>query len=120
MKSILADEGLNGQIVRSLREQGFTVDWVLEDQPGMSDAEIIDLAKARESLLITEDKDFGEWVFAHRISGLTIIFLRYDKEGYPTVLAFLTRLLTEYAEASAAPENEFIAINKNKVRRRKL
>ena len=49
MKSILADEGLNGQIVRSLREQGFTVDWVLEDQPGMSDAEIIEHPLSRFS-----------------------------------------------------------------------
>ncbi len=25
----------------------------------------------------TEDKDFGEWVYAHHISGISVIFLRY-------------------------------------------
>lgn len=70
--TILADEGLNGNIVRELREKGFNVDWVLEVERGMSDEQVIALAKKQEQILITEDKDFGEWVFAHQIEELTI------------------------------------------------
>lgn len=42
---ILADESLNGNIVRELRENGFNVDWVLEIEPGISDEQVIKLAK---------------------------------------------------------------------------
>jgi hypothetical protein len=35
---------------------------------------------SNKQILLTEDKDFGEWVFAHKVSGLTIILLRYSKE----------------------------------------
>lgn len=27
--------------------------------------------------ILTEDKDFGEWVFAHHVQGLSVLFLRY-------------------------------------------
>jgi len=117
---ILADEGLNGNIVRELREKGFNVDWILEIEPGISDEKIIELAKERHRSLITEDKDFGEWVFAHQIEGLTIIFLRYAKDDYPKVLKFLIELLKELEERPLSTGNEFITINRNKVRRRKI
>lgn len=117
---VLADEGLNGNIVRELRESGFKVDWILEVEPGMDDERIIELAKEQQRVLITEDKDFGEWVFAHQIEGLTIIFLRYEKEDYLKVLKYLLELLKELDELSPRKENEFITINRNKVRRRRI
>lgn len=117
---ILADEGLNGNIVRELRDNGFEVDWIMEIEPGLSDEEVIELAKERQRTLITEDKDFGEWVFAHQIEGVTIVFLRYEKEDYPQVLQFLIETLKELDKQLPAIENEFITINKNKVRRRKI
>ena len=74
---ILADEGLNGNIVKELRKLGIEVDWILEVSPGIKDEQVIKRAKEHKKILITEDKDFGEWVFAHKIKGLSIIFLRY-------------------------------------------
>lgn len=112
---ILADEGLNGNLVKALRVEGYEIVWVTESMSGMSDHEIIALAKLGKQVLITEDKDFGEWIFAHGISGLTVIFLRYDKEDYDTILSFLKSALRSI---EADGKHEFITINKNKVRRR--
>lgn len=42
---VLADEGLNGKIVRELRKNGFNIDWILEVEPGMADEQVIELAK---------------------------------------------------------------------------
>jgi hypothetical protein len=39
---VLADEGLNGNIVRELRGKGINIDWILEIEPGMSDEQIIE------------------------------------------------------------------------------
>ncbi len=93
---ILADEGLNGNLVRALREDGYQIIWIKEINAGMDDEDIIALARQNSQILITEDKDFGEWVFAHQLSGLTIIFLRYDKEDYDTILSFLSSTLAFY------------------------
>lgn len=89
MIMILADEGLNGNLVKALREDGYQIIWVKESNAGMADEDIIALAREDNQILITEDKDFGEWIFSHQLSGLTIIFLRYDKEDYNTILSFL-------------------------------
>jgi predicted nuclease of predicted toxin-antitoxin system len=115
---ILADEGFNGHFVRALREQDFQVDWVLEVSPGIDDEEVIELAKGQGRTLLTEDKDFGEWVFAHQVSGLSIVFVRYSKEDYPIILESLITILTELNEKIDSQSNEFITINKNKIRRR--
>ncbi|MEM1217448.1 MAG: DUF5615 family PIN-like protein [Bacteroidota bacterium] len=56
---ILADEGLNGKIVFFLREQGFELNWLAETSAGISDSEVLELAKKEQRILITEDKDFG-------------------------------------------------------------
>ena len=114
---ILADECLNRNIVRELEQNGFTVQLVSETSLGVTDREVLDIGKALNGVLITEDKDFGEWVFAHHITGLTIVFLRYDKEHYADVVAFLLNTLRSL---SSQEENQFITITKNKVRFRKI
>ena len=114
---ILADEGLNGNLVRALREDGYQIVWIKETNAGMDDEDIIALARQNSQILITEDKDFGEWIFSHQLSGLTIIFLRYDKEDYKTILSFLKSALKTI---EAGGKNEFITINKNKIRRRRI
>ena len=119
MIMLLADEGFNGKFVREIRKNGFKVDWILEDHPGISDREIIELAKKNKQILLTEDKDFGEWVFAHSISGLTIIFLRYNKSNEAEILDSLKLILNELTNGNIS-HNEFITINKNKIRRRRI
>ncbi|MGB3779942.1 MAG: DUF5615 family PIN-like protein [Tunicatimonas sp.] len=114
---VLADEGLNGNIIRALRADGYQIIWIKETNIGMADEDIIALAKQNSQILITEDKDFGEWIFAHQLSGLTIIFLRYDKEDYDTILSFLRSALKTI---ETDEKNEFITINKNKIRRRRI
>ena len=114
---ILADEGLNGNIIRALRTDGYQIVWIKETNIGMADEDIIALAKENSQVIITEDKDFGEWVFAHQLTGLTIVFLRYDKKDYNTILSFLRSMLKTI---EADEKNEFITINKNKIRRRRI
>jgi predicted nuclease of predicted toxin-antitoxin system len=117
---VLADEGLNGKIIAELRKQGVNVTWVLEESPGISDKEVLDYAKSNSKILITEDKDFGEWVFAHKIEGVTIIFLRYEKTDFEQVMTFLFSLISTLLQSTIRDQHEFITINKNKVRRRSI
>jgi uncharacterized protein with PIN domain len=60
---LLADENIAASLVRALREDGIDVSYVAELASGITDDEVLDLAKAEARLLLTEDKDFGELVF---------------------------------------------------------
>lgn len=51
---ILADEGLNGNLVRALRGDGYDIVWIKETNAGMDDEDIITLAKQNSQILITE------------------------------------------------------------------
>lgn len=73
----LADESCDFAVVRSLRSNGFDVEAILEIQPGMPDDEVAAQAIQANRSLLTEDKDFGQMVFASmsRVSG--VILMRY-------------------------------------------
>lgn len=115
---VLADEGFSGIIVKRLREDGFVIDWVVELKPGIPDEEVIQFAKSKHKILLTEDKDFGEWVFAHRIKGLSIIFIRYSKNELAEIIESLRMILRDQKQLKT--NHEFITITRNKIRRRKI
>jgi predicted nuclease of predicted toxin-antitoxin system len=62
IRQILADEGVSGYLVRELRKD-FEIEWILEGDSALTDREIMKISKSNSKILITEDKDFGEWYF---------------------------------------------------------
>jgi predicted nuclease of predicted toxin-antitoxin system len=57
---ILAEENIEGEIVAKPRSEGFTVEHVSEWSPGANDDVILAHADELATVLLTEDKDFGE------------------------------------------------------------
>lgn len=74
--NFLADEGVDRQIVERLRIEGYSVLYVAEMQPGISDDVVLDIANQHSALLLTADKDFGELVFRLRRITCGVILLR--------------------------------------------
>ncbi|MFH1604292.1 MAG: DUF5615 family PIN-like protein [Pseudomonadota bacterium] len=60
---VVADEGVDRPIVARLRQDGHEVDYTGEMDPGIDDDRVLSHANQRHALLITADKDFGEFVF---------------------------------------------------------
>ncbi len=60
---LVADEGVDRQIVDRLRQDGHSVWYVAEMEPGIPDDRVLELANENADLLLTADKDFGELVF---------------------------------------------------------
>lgn len=73
----LADESCDFIVVRSLRLAGYDVVAVTESFPSASDIEVLRAAVEKNRILITEDSDFGEWVFAHREEMKGVLFIRF-------------------------------------------
>ena len=73
----LADESCDGALVRAMREAGHDVTSVRDTMRGATDRSVLDAALNEQRLLLTEDKDFGELVFAQGASALGVLLLRY-------------------------------------------
>ncbi len=80
---IFADENIGTTVVRSLLEEGHTVSWVVEGVRGSKDPRVLMDAMEANSLLITNDKDFGELVFSHHLPSAGVLFLRLHNLSYP-------------------------------------
>ncbi len=59
----LADESVDAAVVARLRAEGHDVCYVAELEPGLTDEDVLRRAVDSGSLLLSEDKDFGELVF---------------------------------------------------------
>jgi predicted nuclease of predicted toxin-antitoxin system len=61
--NFLADENIDQQMIDRLRNDGHSVLYVFEMDPGISDDQVLELAKQSNALLMTGDTDFGELVY---------------------------------------------------------
>lgn len=62
----VADENVDQPIVLAMRAAGHEVWSVVEQEPGLSDDDVLQRAKADGAVLVTADKDFGELVYRKR------------------------------------------------------
>lgn len=74
--NLLADEGVDRQIVEHLRQAGYTVSYVAEMEPGIPDDLVLQRASHLEAVLLTADKDFGELVYRQHQINSGVILLR--------------------------------------------
>lgn len=114
---IIADENLHQRFIDRLIAEGYDLFSIREELSGISDFEVASLAKYKQGLVITEDKDFGELVYAHNVKGISIIFLRYDKADLDVVTESLLGIVREY---NGKADNYFITITATKIRINRL
>jgi predicted nuclease of predicted toxin-antitoxin system len=115
--NILADESLDFRIVTELKREGFNIISVLKDYRGSSDKKVLELARQYNAILITEDSDFGEWVFAHKEKGISVIFLRYKVDELKNIKGSLINLLNRCGDSLYG---KFVVITVKKVRIREI
>ncbi len=61
-----------------LRSDGYSVLYVAEMEPGISDDFVLDVANRESAVLVTADKDFGEIVFRQGRSSGGVVLLRLE------------------------------------------
>lgn len=92
----LADESCDFAVVRSLRGQDHDVLAVIEAHRGVDDLFVLELARQEKRILLTEDKDFGQLVYASTWHEGGVILLRFPatvRASLPqAVLDAVTRL----------------------------
>lgn len=73
----LADESCDFAVVRALRSAGYDVRTVTDVAPGATDEVVLDIARREQRLLLTEDKDFGQLVFADQQATGGVLLIRW-------------------------------------------
>jgi predicted nuclease of predicted toxin-antitoxin system len=74
--TIVTDECVDFEVTRCLRNAGYLVFSICETTPSLKDSEVLTLAWESKSLLITEDKDFGELVIRLKLNNYGILLIR--------------------------------------------
>jgi predicted nuclease of predicted toxin-antitoxin system len=114
---IIADENIDSHIISALRDSGVEVFSISEELSGIDDFEIIELARKADLIILTEDKDFGEWVFAHKVENISVIFLRYHFSEIQMMIPTLIKLI---ANENFNLKGYFTTITPKKIRQRKI
>jgi predicted nuclease of predicted toxin-antitoxin system len=109
----LADESCDFSIVRILRQNGFDVKSIAEEAPGLTDSDVIGIAKLENRILITEDKDFGELVYAHQRPHGGVIFIRYPSYAKKSIADAIDHLVKSKGETLIGC---FVVVSPNKIR----
>ncbi len=94
----LADESCDFIMVRALREAGHDVLAVSEITSRAEDFEVIEFALREKRILLTEDKDFGQLVYAHGQKTLGVIFLRFAHSTRERIAGDVCTLVKDQGE----------------------
>jgi predicted nuclease of predicted toxin-antitoxin system len=110
----LLDQSTDARLAKYLRNLGHDVTRIAADYPaGLLDPKILTIAYAEGQILITDDRDFGEWVFRLKRPHAGVIFLRLGKYA-PLELKIerIDYVLTNYADQL----DQFLVVKKGNVR----
>jgi len=96
----------------ALVEQGHDVLSALERDPRATDDELLSLEMAEQRVLVTEDKDFGELVFVHRLPHPCIV--RFVEMAVAEKVAAMMELIEQHPDAMG--EGSLIVVTRNRIR----
>jgi predicted nuclease of predicted toxin-antitoxin system len=92
----LADESFDFAVVRELRSGGHDVVCVSETVPGTPDLNVLRMARDEQRILLTEDKDFGDWVFSHGETIAGVVLLRFPSTARAMICKDMSVLVREH------------------------
>jgi predicted nuclease of predicted toxin-antitoxin system len=95
----LADESCDFSVVRTLRSADHDVVAIAELSPREEDSAVMDRAVKDSRILITEDKDFGQLVYARMQTTGGVIFIRFPARARRSLPAAVVELVRRCGES---------------------
>ena len=111
--NFVADESCARPVIQALREAGHDVLDISELTPGASDDQVLERALNEKRVLITEDRDFGELVYARGRSSAGVILLRFHSSVRRAKAA---SAVDAVAQLGSRLENAFAVVEPGRVR----
>jgi len=95
---LLADECCDMAVVRALRAAGHDVLAVREAIPGAEDESVVQLALRDSRVLLTEDKDFGQLLYASPPGTQGVILVRFPATARQAAAEAVLNLVLTHGE----------------------
>ena len=114
---ILADEHISAKMIAAITAIPLEVESVKGKFKGADDDRIIEFARENDLVIITEDKDFGEWIFAHHLPSAGVIFLRYHFKLTDLMILQLSAFLKQHSENL---KGKFVTMTVDRIRIREI
>ena len=96
--NFLADESCARPVVKALRAAGHDVVAIAEAAQGAADEEVMHRALGERRILITEDGDFGELVYAHGRSSAGVVFVKFHNRARRTKATTVVEAVAKLGE----------------------
>ena len=111
--NLLADESCAGPVILALREGGHDVVAIAEVAKGATDEQVLERAVNEKRVLITEDRDFGELVYARGRSSASVILIRFHSRARQAKPATVVEAVTKLGRRL---RNAFTVVEPGRVR----
>src|SRR5438874_2444649 len=106
--NFVADESCARPVIQALREAGHDVVAIAEIAKGATDDQVLERALKEKRVLITEDRDFGELVYARGRSSSGVILVRFPSRARraksATVIEAVSKLGSRLGDAFTVVE----------------
>ena len=109
----LADESCDFSVVRALRTVGHDVVAVTEFAQRTEDSEVIGWAVQQARVLLTEDKDFGQLVFAGARESTGVILIRFPSTARQILPSRALELIRQHGGQLAG---SFVVLEPHRIR----
>ena len=109
----LADESCDFAFVKALRQKGYDVKAIVELMPGATDLKVLEAGFEEERILLTEDKDFGEWIFVQKNTTSGVILFRYPVETRLQMTLAIVELVIEHGSEL---RNQYVVLEPGRAR----
>jgi len=94
----LADESCDFAVVRALRAAGHDVTAISEFSAGVADDVVIEISVRESRILLTEDKDFGQLVYASSRMNVGVVLMRFPGTERATLCRTISDLVRQKDE----------------------
>jgi len=115
---LLCNENIPLKSIHQLRNYSHDVYSIMESNPGISDTDVMEIAKKSDYLVLTFDRDYGELIFKKQLPVPPgVIYLRFVPK-HPSETADLLQQLFDRDEITF--DGFFTVIDRESIRQRKL
>ena len=112
-----ADESVESEVVKRLRQEHHEVLHVPEIQPGLPDEDVLARARAAQAILLTHDKDFGALVFQKKYLTTGVLLSRLQDLKAEMKADLMAHAIKTYSDEL---HGAFAVLTENEFRIRKL
>jgi len=113
----LADENIPRSVVQTLADSGYDICWIRTESPGISDIEVLQRAHRENRIIITFDKDFGEYSVRHHDLPVTgIILFRLYRMPPASISPFIVEIIQSRTDWAGY----FSVVEQDRIRMRPL